>query len=578
MAIRLILTIIALVLVLPHLSQAAEPTEDFLKSLKTPPSQQLDERDKNAPHMKIEGETKPSEPAGDIRLTFTTFVLVGDTLLTKAEIDPIISPFIGENLTVAQLQRLADLITKLYAQKGYSTSFCYIPQQNIENGKVTFQCVEPTIGKLIIQNAEDYNEKLFVQFIRPLRNRPLNVNELNERLKTLSLTPTFIADVEIKRTNNPKEVDVYIDLKAKPINTAEISADNNGSRFAGRERVSAVYNLANPTGYGDLLSLQAMSTVDISLSHMFSATYKRLMNSHGGLLTLSGIISDYKVDQSIFPRTYSKGQDGNPVLDAKPEVKGTNDGFTVNYRHPLIVDNRAIVTGYVQYEYKDVTSKTYVHNWRDIQSDLADKTHVITVGTDIEMVDRLGGWEVLGLSVSQGLNGFFGGMSDSDAVQEPTSAGVIRGAIRRNVKPGFTLISGNLYRRQTFTVGALRPENTFTAYGQYTRARVPSAYTFADGDYGGHLSTDFRLPIIGNALKASVGASVERYYNTKASTDLALPNHASIAYVSYGVLGTTPWLNIDYNLTYNQAVKGNQAGWQELRNLNMLTFSASMHF
>lgn len=258
-------------------------------------------------------------------------------------------------------------------------------------------------------------------------------------------------------------------------------------------------------------------------------------------------------------------------------VKGSNDGFTVNYRHPLIVNNRAILTGYAQYEYKNVTSRTYANNWRDIATDFVDKTHVVTLGADLEMVDRLGGWDMFGLSVSQGLKGFFDGMQDSDAVQNDTEVPV-KGSIRNKVKPGFTLISGNFYRRQTFTVGSLKPENTFTAYGQYTNARVPSAYTFADGDYGGHLSTDFRLPIMGDALKASVGASVERYYNTSVSTSLGFPNHASIAYLSYGVLGTTPWLHIDYSVIYNQTVKGDQTGWQELRNLNMLTFSASMHF
>jgi hemolysin activation/secretion protein len=567
--------ILAAVVLAPHRSQAAvtfdpnDPaTNDLLKSMKRPPDQIFEERQKNVPKIAIEPEKKGVEAHPGEKVKFDTFVLQGCTILKKDDIEKVIKPFIGEEMTQEQLQRLAGILTKLYANAGYLTSYCYIPPQKMEGGRVVFQCVETRIGRLIINNAEDYNQKLFMRFIKPLLDKPLNVNELNERLKSLSLMPTFIASVEIKRTEKEEIVDLQIDLKEKPFNTAEIYGDNFGSRYSGEERIGAVYNIVNPTGYGDVLSLHARTSADTRLSHFFSLSYKRLVNDQGGILTATGNISDYEVEEEMSP----------------PHLRntGSNNGLTVNYKHPLYVSPQVVLTGNLQYDYKDVTSKT------DITTsgggglfDKEDKTHVFSAGVDAEFVDRFGGWNSLGFSLQRGVEGFFDGMRKRDTIWTSPEKGdplPIRGTIREEVVPDFTLLNVNWYRRKLLTILDRPVENILAVYGQFTWDRVPSAYTFADGDSGYHAGIETRIPIKGDSLKLTASFSHEMYFNSPKSRELVTVSSDHSESIGGGVMGYLSSLKLDYYVAYIKGLNASDGSWEGYRNLNKLSFLVSKRF
>ena len=536
-------------------------TNDILKSLKQQPTQPFDEREKKLPKIEIEKEKKIEEAVSEGKITFTTFVLTGNTLLLKNEVEPVVKPVIGEMMTITQLQRLAGIITKLYIAKGYITSYCFIPPQKVEAGKVVFKCVETRVGKLVIKNAEEYNEKLFLRFIRPLRDRPLNINDLNERLISLSLMPTFIASVEIKRTEQIDVVDLQIDLKEKPLSSFEVYLDNFGSRFSGRERIGGVYNIVNPSGYGDVINLNVRSSMELDLNHYLSAGYKRLVNTQGGLLSFLYSYNDNEV----------AADQAGALL-----IKGGYESVMVNYKHPLMIDNKAVITGNLQYDIKDITSKTSLLATGDLIFDKQDKTHVFSVGADIEIVDPLGGWNVFGFSLLRGVEGFFNGMRDRDA--KWTNTIPIKGTIREGVVPDFTIFSANYYRRQLLPVGAYKFENILNIYGQYTGDRVPSAYTFADGDYGCHTMVEFRFPIIGDALKVSLAHNFDIYVNSPKSKDLVGLSSESSNSLTAGILGHLVSFNTDYLLSYTKGLTGLDAIWDDYRHMDKVSFFLTKRF
>ncbi len=547
----------------PTAQERNDPTaSEFMKSLKPLPSQLMDERDKKPPKINIEAEKKDVDAVSDAIISFTTFTLQGSTLLVKSEIEAIITPFIGEKMTISQLQRLADIITKLYEKKGYGTSYCFIPPQTVTGGKIVFQCVEPRIGKLIVKNAEEYNEKLFSRFLRPLQDKPLNTFELAERLKSFSLMPTFFAVVEIKRTDRNDIVDLYIQLNEKAVNPSEIYVDNYGSRYSGRERVGGLYNVVNVTGYGDILNLHVRTSMDTTLSHAFSLSYKRLINNQGGLLSLSGGYNDYEVDKDY--------------ISSNLRSSGNGTNLSVNYKHPLMVKNNVIVTGNLLYDFKDVTSKTILTASGDALFDKEDATHVFAVGTDIESVDGFGGWNSLGFSVSRGVEGFFDGMRKRDTTWTTTFP--IKGTIREGVKPDFTLLMSNYYRRQNVQIANYGFEYLVGLYGQYTRDRLPSSYTFADGDYGYHAILELRLPVLADVLKISSAFNYENYFNSSKTRDLVGVSSESASWVTSGIMGHIAPINADYSLMYSRGVSGQNSRWEDYRNSNKLNFLCSIKF
>lgn len=545
-------------------------TTELLKPLRQPPTQLIDERQKNRPEIQVEPE-KPVQAAPEATILFQVFVLQGATLLTKEEVEPIITPFIGERMTVAQLQRLAGIITKLYEKKGYRTSYCYIPPQEVKEGRVQFQCVETRIGQVVITNAEEYNQSVFLRFIKPFRDKPLNVDELGERLKSLSMMPTFIARVAIKRTPRPDLVDLQIDLTARPINVAEITADNYGSRFTGREQIAGTYNIVNATGFGDILTLQARSSMDTSLSHSISAAYRRLVNAQGGIVSVLAGYSDYEVAPSLV---------GSPDF----YVNGDSTSLTVNYRHPLLIGDSAVVTGLFQYDYKDVTSnttrrETVSGNTVTPQLDIfrkEDKTHVFSLGVAMELVDRFSGWNSMSFSVYRGVEGFFDGMRDRDTVW--TNTFPVRGTIRERVVPDFTSFTGSYHRRQLLRIRNYGVENLVSLWGQYSWSRVPSSYTFADGDSGYHATVEFRLPVLADQLKVTASYNYEAYYNSDRSKRLVGLSSEDSNSVTGGILGHIDRFNLDYYLTYTKALSGKNAIWDQYSHMTKANFSVSKKF
>jgi hemolysin activation/secretion protein len=431
----------------------------------------------------------------------------------------------------------------------------------VEAVKVVFKCVETRVGKLVIKNAEEYNEKLFLRFIRPLRDKPLNINDLNERLISLSLMPTFIASVEIKRTEQIDVVDLQIDLKEKPLSSFEVYLDNFGSRFSGRERIGGVYNIVNPSGYGDVINLNVRTSMELDLNHYLSAGYKRLVNSQGGLMSFLYSYNDNEV----------AADQAGALL-----IKGGYESVMVNYKHPLMIDNKAVITGNLQYDIKDITSKTSLLATGDLIFDKQDKTHVFSVGADIEIVDPLGGWNVFGFSLLRGVEGFFNGMRDRDA--KWTNTLPIKGTIREGVVPDFTIFTANYYRRQLLPLGAYKFENILNIYGQYTGDRVPSAYTFGDGDYGCHTMVEFRFPIIGDALKVSLAHNFDIYANSSKSKELVGLSSESSNSLTAGILGHLVSFNTDYLLSYTKGLTGLDANWDDYRHMDKVSFFLTKRF
>lgn len=535
---------------------------DVLKSMEQPLPSTLNERGKTVPKIGIETDRPESVLTGESTVVLNTFILQGSTVLLKEEVIPIFQPFIGQKITVNQLQQLAMAVTKIYETKGYAASYCFVPPQTLEGGQIIFRCVEGRIGNLVVKNAEEYDQKLFVRFIKPLRDKPLNIFELNERLITLSLMPTFIAQVELKKTDKQGTVDLHIELKAKPLNTAEIYMDNYGSKYSGKERIGASYNIINPTGFGDVLSLQAKSSIKTELSHSASLQYRRRVNDSGGIITLSYGFGDYEVD---------KEKVASNLL-----VKGENKNYLVNYKHPLIVGPSLVITGNLQYEFKSNTSDTYVRQNQIAVFKKEDKTNVVSAGTDMEFMDGLAGWNSLSLTFSRGIAGFFDGMRERDTIW--TTSFPIRGTIREEVEPDFNLLSASYVRRQPIAVGGYRFEQFMNVYGQYGWERLPSAYIFADGDRGVHAGAGFRFPLFENYLNLEASYQFETYWNSERSKNLIGLSSEDASWLSYRLVGAIPSWSMEYSLSYATSLTGDDSNWEDYRNVEQLLFFVTKRF
>ena len=73
-------------------------------------------------------------------------------ILTREEIEPIISKYAGKNLFISDIQDMINEINNLYAQKGFVTARAYLPEQQVENGSIYIGLIESRIGNVTVKN------------------------------------------------------------------------------------------------------------------------------------------------------------------------------------------------------------------------------------------------------------------------------------------------------------------------------------------------------------------------------------------------------------------------------------------
>ncbi|MFO0690567.1 MAG: POTRA domain-containing protein [Myxococcota bacterium] len=98
------------------------------------------------------GEAKaPPEQAGT-RFAIDRFDVTGNTLLTETRIAGILSPWVGKDRSIADIQAARDALQAVYEELGLLTIAVTIPAQTVEAGRVRLHVVEARIGEVAIEN------------------------------------------------------------------------------------------------------------------------------------------------------------------------------------------------------------------------------------------------------------------------------------------------------------------------------------------------------------------------------------------------------------------------------------------
>ena len=112
----------------------------------------------------------PPQPAAasfklnDLRLN-------GVKALTNEELQGITAPYIGRNVTLGDLEGLAQAITARYKERGYFLAQAVVPVQTVRDGIVEISVIEGRLGKVDVNVAPDapLSEARVRGFLAPLQ-------------------------------------------------------------------------------------------------------------------------------------------------------------------------------------------------------------------------------------------------------------------------------------------------------------------------------------------------------------------------------------------------------------------------
>jgi len=205
--------------------------------------------------------TPPQPPLAPLREA-PRFVLrdvniEGNTVLDEQAIRDAVSPYLGKPVTTADLEEMRRQFTLLYINRGFINSGAVIPDQNVENGVVTFRFVEGRVTDIEVSGTEHFDPEYFRSRLALGATSPFNVENMQREQQILLQDPLVRRlNLELLPGLEPGEARLNADvLEANRYSLSAQIADDQ-SPTVGAVRGQLQGSVANILGFDDILTAQ----------------------------------------------------------------------------------------------------------------------------------------------------------------------------------------------------------------------------------------------------------------------------------------------------------------------------------
>lgn len=199
-----------------------------------------------------------------VRFDVTRFDIVGNTLLPASEVDAVLRNYLGPGRDVASVQQARRALEDLFHARGYSLVSVRLPQQQVDDGVVRLQVVQPVIGRVDVIDNAHFSQANVRHSIPALqegaapdtRAIAANLKQANEnpaRQLTLKLASSAAVEDQVDAT-----VEVRDETPWKLIG----SVANTGSDATGKTQVGVALQHANLFGLDHVATLQYITSAE----------------------------------------------------------------------------------------------------------------------------------------------------------------------------------------------------------------------------------------------------------------------------------------------------------------------------
>jgi hemolysin activation/secretion protein len=240
-----------------------------------------------------------------LRVHLTAVRFSGVTVIPLPLLQNLVKPYVGRELSFADLDELAGRVTKLYRDRGYFIARAYLPQQELRDGNVEILVLEGHIGKVTAHYTTAgprIADPVLTGIVKDTLSdrRPVTVPDLERAMLIENDLPNVLAHATLVPGSSVGTSDLVLEATQSGWFTQDtVEADNAGSRYSGAGRFGGSVNLASPAGIGDLLSARALTSFtgfDYGrLSWTTPVTYTGLK------VGVSGTYTDYKLRGPLSP-------------------------------------------------------------------------------------------------------------------------------------------------------------------------------------------------------------------------------------------------------------------------------------
>jgi hemolysin activation/secretion protein len=401
------------------------------------------------------------------------YEITGTSVITAADLEPIVAPYLGREIDLAELENLAKVVTATLRDKGYSLARAYIPAQEIRDGLIEIAVLEGRVGEIIVKGNKNYSSEFIQKGFTPvLRDGAMKHRSLEKSLLVLNEYPDLKATAVLEAGKQVGTTDIVVNVEDKLPLHLVMDYDNFGTESVSKNRFGMEVNLGRFLIFeGSSLSLRGVIGSDPKNYHYGRASYLLPINGYGTKLGFLGYGGDFDVGQAL----------------AEFNITATTWGYSLFLTHPFVRTRVANLTGEFGFESKDSTQFLLGSLFS------RDKIRMLKAGLNYDWIDSTGR-NFIALSVYQGLGHVLGAMENSNpqssrlgADNRFTKAYLNLARVQRIVDRVSIMFRGS---GQASTRPLVATEEFYIGGADSVRGYAPGEFL---GDDGYNVSTELRV-------------------------------------------------------------------------------------
>ncbi len=300
----------------------------------------------------------------------------------------------SSDITIGQIQFIADKITQIYRQKGYILAQAFLPPQKVTDGTVEIKIVEGKLGHVSAVGNEYYDESIYVKYFNKHLDKAVNKYDMERLLLLVNDFPGFGVTGSFKKGSRVGTSDLQLLVQDEDRLNGFIRYDNFGSEFTGDRRllvglgVNGLFNQVNQ------LNVQLLKTFDPSNSDYYAIHFEQLVYDEATYVGFSYNTNDYNIGRQL----QSLG------------IEGDSEYAEIYLKRAFIRSREMNLYGRMALTSKEAISES------DIGEQLSkDNLTVVSAQLIFDSIDeRYNGVNIADISYSYGLDDFLGSMKGYD--------------------------------------------------------------------------------------------------------------------------------------------------------------------
>ena len=244
-------------------------------------------------------QSHPSErakTASQASIYVAAFSVIGVTQFSEKDIATVLRPFVGRELSTAEIHDAADSLNKLYRDRGYFTAKVFIPPQEVAD-TIRLDVYEgylDTPGKEVV-NSEERVSTDVIQGILDAQldeGKPINRLDYERALLIVEDLPGISSHSILYPGVRVGTARLRTTISDLSLINGNIDIDNFGSRATGEQRIGATVYVNSPSKTGDQLVTRLVSAFEGGSQYGY-ITYLRPVSPLGTRLGVSIDYLDY---------------------------------------------------------------------------------------------------------------------------------------------------------------------------------------------------------------------------------------------------------------------------------------------